>query len=102
MLVVPALLMVSTIRFRSFKTFDLGMRRGYRGLFLVAAFIALLVTYPHEVLLVMAYAYFASGFVGDVRCRKGRKPRRPRSRRCRSARRDASEVPSRRAERRSG
>ena len=64
MLVVPALLMVSTIKFQSFKTFDLGMRRGYRGLFLVAAFIALLVTYPHEVLIVMAYSYFASGFVG--------------------------------------
>jgi CDP-diacylglycerol--serine O-phosphatidyltransferase len=66
MLVVPALLMVSTIKFQSFKTFDLGMRRGHRGLFLVAAFIALLVTYPHEVLIVMAYAYFVSGFVGTL------------------------------------
>ena len=66
LLVAPALLMVSTIRFQSFKTFDLGMRRGYRGLFLVAAFIALLVTRPHEVLIVMAYAYFASGFVGAL------------------------------------
>ena len=64
LMVVPALLMVSTIKFQSFKTFDLKMRRGYRGLFLVAAFIALLVTYPHEVLIVMAYSYFASGFVG--------------------------------------
>jgi phosphatidylserine synthase len=72
MLVVPALLMVSTIKFQSFKTFDLGMRRGYRGLFLVAAFIALLVTYPHEVLMVMAYTYFASGFVGTF-LSKGRK-----------------------------
>jgi CDP-diacylglycerol--serine O-phosphatidyltransferase len=66
LLVAPALLMVSTIRFQSFKTFDLRMRRGYRGLFLVAAFIALLVTRPHEVLIVMAYAYFASGFVGAL------------------------------------
>jgi CDP-diacylglycerol--serine O-phosphatidyltransferase len=66
LLVAPALLMVSTIRFQSFKTFDLGMRRGYRGLFLVAAFIALLVARPHEVLIVMAYAYFASGFVGAL------------------------------------
>ena len=72
LLVVPALLMVSTIKFQSFKTFDLGMRRGYRGLFLVAAFIALLVTYPHEVLIVMAYAYFGSGFVGTFMS-KGRK-----------------------------
>ena len=30
------------------------------------AFIALLVSYPHEVLIVMAYAYFASGFIGEV------------------------------------
>ncbi len=72
MLVVPALLMVSTIKFQSFKTFDLGMRRGYRGLFVVAAFIALLVTYPHEVLIVLAYSYFASGFVGTLMS-KGRK-----------------------------
>jgi CDP-diacylglycerol--serine O-phosphatidyltransferase len=64
LMVVPALLMIRTIKFQSFKTFDLKMRRGYRGLFLVAAFIALLVTYPHEVLIVMAYTYFASGFVG--------------------------------------
>ena len=70
LLVAPALLMVSTIRFQSFKTFDLGMRRGYRGLFLVAAFIALLVTRPHEVLIVMAYAYFASGFVGALMSRR--------------------------------
>ena len=72
MLVVPALLMVSTIKFQSFKTFDLGMRRGYRGLFLIAAFIALLVTYPHEVLMVLAYSYFASGFVGTLMS-KGKK-----------------------------
>jgi CDP-diacylglycerol--serine O-phosphatidyltransferase len=74
LLVVPALLMVSTIRFQSFKTFDLGMRRGYRGLFLVAAGIALLVTYPHEVLIVMAYAYFGSGFIGVLMTKLGRRP----------------------------
>ena len=74
LLVIPALLMVSTIRFQSFKTFDLGMRRGYRGLFLVAAGIALLVTYPHEVLIVMAYAYFASGFIGVAMTKLGRRP----------------------------
>lgn len=72
MLIVPALLMVSTIRFQSFKTFDLGMRRGWRGLFLVAAFIALLVSYPHEVLITMAYAYFASGFIGELVNRRER------------------------------
>src|SRR5688572_8414724 len=45
MLLVPALLMVSTIRFQSFKTLDLGIKRGYRGLVLVAGFIAILVAY---------------------------------------------------------
>ena len=73
MLIVPALLMVSTIRFQSFKTFDLGMRRGWRGLFLVATLLALLVSYPHEVLIGMAYAYFASGFIGELMAR-GRRP----------------------------
>ena len=74
MMVVPALLMVSTIKFQSFKTFDLGMRRGYRGLFVVAAFIALLVTYPHEVLIVLAYSYFVSGFVGTLMARRPAPP----------------------------
>ena len=36
MVLVPALLMVSTIRFRSFKTIDLGWRRSYFVLFLAA------------------------------------------------------------------
>jgi CDP-diacylglycerol--serine O-phosphatidyltransferase len=64
LVIVPALLMVSTIRFRSFKTIDLGERRRYRVLIAAAAFLALVVTYPHEVLLVMAYTYVASAFVG--------------------------------------
>ncbi len=54
---VPALLMVSTIRFRSFKTIDLGERRRYQVLVALAALLALIVTYPHEVLLIMAYSY---------------------------------------------
>lgn len=66
LMIVPAVLMVSSLRFQSFKTFDLGMRRGFRGLLLVAAFIALLAAYPHEVLIVLAYTYFASGFVGEL------------------------------------
>ena len=64
MMLVPALLMVSTIRFRSFKTFDLGARRGYQVLIMVAGGLALVVTYPHEVLLAMSYSYLASAFIG--------------------------------------
>jgi CDP-diacylglycerol--serine O-phosphatidyltransferase len=64
MMLVPALLMVSTIRFRSFKAFDLGARRGYQVLIIIAGALALFVTYPHEVLLTMAYSYLASAFIG--------------------------------------
>lgn len=64
LMLVPALLMVSTLRFRSFKTFDLGTRRGSRALIMVAGFIALIATFPHEVLLVMAYTYLVSAFIG--------------------------------------
>jgi len=61
---VPALLMVSTIRFRSFKSIDLGTKRSYRGLIALAAVIAAVASRPHEVLLLMAYAYLASAFIG--------------------------------------
>ncbi len=64
LVIVPALLMVSTIRFRSFKTIDLGARRRYQALIPLAGLIALIVTYPHEVLLIMAYTYLTSGFIG--------------------------------------
>lgn len=64
LVLVPALLMVSTIRFRSFKTIDIGIRRRYQSLIVMAASLALLIAYPQIVLLVMAYAYLASGFVG--------------------------------------
>lgn len=64
MVLVPALLMVSTIRFRSFKTLDLRARRRYTTLLALAGWAALVVAYPHEVLLIMAYGYLMSGFVG--------------------------------------
>jgi CDP-diacylglycerol---serine O-phosphatidyltransferase len=64
LVVIPALLMVSTIRFRSFKTIDLGERRRYQILIALAGILALLVSFPHEVLLIMAYGYLASGFIG--------------------------------------
>jgi CDP-diacylglycerol---serine O-phosphatidyltransferase len=62
--IVPALLMVSTIRYRSFKTIDLGTKRSYRGLILLAALMAAVVSHPHEVLLVTAYGYLSSAFIG--------------------------------------
>jgi CDP-diacylglycerol---serine O-phosphatidyltransferase len=60
---IPALLMVSTIRFRSFKTIDLQTRQPYRVLLLIAAGIILIAWLHRYVLVVMAYSYLASGFV---------------------------------------
>jgi len=74
MVMVPALLMVSTLRFRSFKSLDMGARRGYQVLIGVAGFLALISTYPQEVLILIAYAYLASAFVGLL---MGKLPRKP-------------------------
>jgi CDP-diacylglycerol--serine O-phosphatidyltransferase len=64
MVLVPATLMVSTIRFRSFKTIDLQSRRSYTIVLLLAAGIALIATHPRSVLVVLAYVYLASAFIG--------------------------------------
>ena len=63
MVIVPALLMVSTIRFQSFKAFDLQARRSYPAVLIIALALALLVSHPQLVLIVMAYAYLASTLV---------------------------------------
>jgi CDP-diacylglycerol--serine O-phosphatidyltransferase len=64
LVLVPALLMVSTIRFRSFKTIDLQTRRPYTVLFLIALAIMAVATHPRYVLVGMAYAYLSSAFIG--------------------------------------
>jgi CDP-diacylglycerol--serine O-phosphatidyltransferase len=78
MVLVPAILMVSTVRFRSFKTIDLQARRPYTVLILVAAGIMLIATHPRFVLVAAAYSYLLSAFVGmavnRVRHRKERPP----------------------------
>ena len=70
--------MVSTIRFRSFKTIDLQARRPYTVLILVAGGIMLITTHPRLVLAVLAYPYLASAFIGlaitKFRHRGGRVP----------------------------
>jgi CDP-diacylglycerol--serine O-phosphatidyltransferase len=71
---VPAFLMVSTIRFRSFKTIDLQARRSYSVLLLIALGIAMIVAQPRVMLLAMAYAYLASGLVAFVYHRLRRRP----------------------------
>jgi CDP-diacylglycerol--serine O-phosphatidyltransferase len=58
---VPALLMVSTIRFPSFKTLNLGWRRSARlPLFLFAVLITLIAIEPQVTLLLLAYGYLLS------------------------------------------
>jgi len=63
MVIVPALLMVSTVRFRSFKNLDLQARRKYPVLLLVALGLALLAAHPELVLVVLAYGYLGATFV---------------------------------------
>ena len=79
MVLVPALLMVSTIRFRSFKTIDLHVRRPYTILIVIAAALVLITTHPRFVLVAMAYCYLASPFVGMAmtRLRPRGEPERP-------------------------
>jgi CDP-diacylglycerol--serine O-phosphatidyltransferase len=64
MVLVPAVLMVSTIRFRSFKTIDLQMRRPYTVLFLIAVAMVAVATHLRYALAATAYAYLASAFIG--------------------------------------
>ncbi|MEO5823899.1 MAG: CDP-diacylglycerol--serine O-phosphatidyltransferase [Vicinamibacteraceae bacterium] len=73
MVLVPAFLMVSTVRYRSFKSFDLGTRRSYRGLLLMALVIAAIATHPQITLVVVAYGYLASGLIGWAWARLGRR-----------------------------
>jgi CDP-diacylglycerol--serine O-phosphatidyltransferase len=64
LMLVPALLMVSTIRFRSFKTIDLAARRSYKILLVVAAGFVAISTHPRWTLVALAYSYLASAFIG--------------------------------------
>jgi CDP-diacylglycerol--serine O-phosphatidyltransferase len=77
MVIVPALLMVSTIRFRSFKTFDLGARRSYAVLFLLAVGLAALAAQPEVMLPLVAYAYLVSGPVAWAWGRLNRRAHEP-------------------------
>ncbi|HZT75476.1 MAG TPA: CDP-diacylglycerol--serine O-phosphatidyltransferase [Vicinamibacterales bacterium] len=63
---LPAALMVSTIRFRSFKTLDLQSRKPYTALVVIAVMIAAVATHPRAVLVVMAYGYLSSAFIGQA------------------------------------
>ena len=56
-MLVPAALMVSTFRFRSFKTINFGWSPSYIRIFLVAGLIAFITTEPRITLVLLAYGY---------------------------------------------
>ena len=74
MVVVPALLMVSTIRFRSVKAIEVGWHRSYFGLFLLAVALALIASHPRVALLALAYTYTVFALIMWVLTRLRRRP----------------------------
>jgi CDP-diacylglycerol--serine O-phosphatidyltransferase len=77
MVVVPAVLMVSTIRFRSFKHIDLQTRRPYSILIVIAAGWVAITTHPRFVLVALAYTYLMSAFIGMAYARLRHRGGRP-------------------------
>ena len=63
LVLIPAFLMVSTIKFRSFKTFDLQARRSYTVLLAIALLIAFVSAHPPLALVTLSYGYMSSAFI---------------------------------------
>lgn len=63
LVLVPAFLMVSTIRFRSFKNLDLQARRPYTVLIAIALLFALVFAHPALTLVALSYTYLLSAFI---------------------------------------
>jgi CDP-diacylglycerol--serine O-phosphatidyltransferase len=74
MVLVPALLMVSTIRFRSVKAMDVGWTRSYLRLFLAVVGLVLIVSHPRYVLVVLSYTYTLTALVLYVYRKVRRRP----------------------------
>lgn len=66
LVVIPAGLMVSTIRYRSFKSFDVQSRRPFRTLILFAILMTAIVTRPQVVLVILAYVYLLSPIIESL------------------------------------
>jgi CDP-diacylglycerol---serine O-phosphatidyltransferase len=77
MVLVPALLMVSTIRFRSVKAIDVGWRRSYFALFLAAVALALVAAHPRIALVALSYTYVITALFGWVYTKVRRRPEGP-------------------------
>jgi phosphatidylserine synthase len=66
--------MVSTVRFRSFKTINFGWSLSWRGPFLFALVIVLIAMQPRITLVLLAYGYLISPLV-ELAITKARAPR---------------------------
>ena len=73
MVLVPALLMVSTFHFRSMKTLNLAAPRNPKVLLIAAGAIALMVAYTHEMLVALAYGYLLSPIIEWIVTRGSRR-----------------------------
>ena len=74
---VPAVLMVSTIRFQAFKAINFGWAPSYMPLFLFGIFIVLIAMEPRFTLIILAYGYLLSPFIGMGLARMRPRPGAP-------------------------
>ena len=78
LMLIPAALMVSTIRYRSFRTINFGYGPSYLPLLLFIVFVALVAANPRITLLILAYSYLIAGFVELIIARlRARRDERP-------------------------
>ncbi len=75
LVLVPAFLMVSTLRFRNIlrNAFNVSRRRSYLTLILIAGVLAAIATQPQVALVLIAYTYLVSGPAGMVISRMRRR-----------------------------
>jgi CDP-diacylglycerol--serine O-phosphatidyltransferase len=66
LILLVAFLMISTVRYSSFKEFDVKKAKPSLALFGTAMLICLIIFYSEEVLLVMATIYLTSGLIGKL------------------------------------
>jgi CDP-diacylglycerol--serine O-phosphatidyltransferase len=71
---IPAALMVSRIRFRSFKTLNLGWGPSYMPLIGFAALLVLITFEPRITLVILAYGYLLSPFIGMAAAQMRKRP----------------------------
>jgi CDP-diacylglycerol--serine O-phosphatidyltransferase len=73
MVLVPGILMVSTIRFRGIKAMDVGWRRSYVTVFVGAVALALIASHPRIALVVLSYSYVLAALAGYLYSRLRRR-----------------------------